>query len=131
MGGSRGGVSAARTPGDPPERDRGAIARGGPGSPRRALRRDHPCADLRARRSLRRLDAAVERTEFAAVVAVLVEGANLFDLQLGHFLGTGPDDRLAAFVRLQRELVRLLRREAQRTAQHQDDELEGVILVIL
>src|SRR5207248_8892428 len=77
-----------------------------------------------------RFDAATERTELA-VVAVLVEGEDLLQLQLSDFFRPGPDDGLAGLVRFHRVLAGALDRVAERLAQHHDNELERVMIVIL
>src|SRR5262245_58240241 len=56
----------------------------------------------------RRLDGATQRAERLAAVANLVECANLVRLQLGDFLGAGPDDGPSRRVRFHHELKRAL-----------------------
>ena len=55
---------------------------------------------------------------------------DLFDLQLGDFLGAGPDDGSALGVSLRGRLKCPLLRAAQHFAQHVDDEFEGVKIVV-
>src|SRR5262249_31990443 len=78
-----------------------------------------------------RLDGAAEGSELGAVLlAGFVEGLDLLGLQLGDFLGAGPDDRPAGVVGLVRELERLLRAAAEHLLQDVEDELEGVVVVV-
>ncbi len=60
-----------------------------------------------------------------------VEAEDLLDLQLGHLLRPGPDHRPAARVGLLGKLAGTLDAAAEHLLQHADDEVEGVVVVVV
>src|SRR5262245_58309070 len=84
----------------------------------------------RTRSTGRGFDVHAERAEVAALT-LLVRRLYLLLLQLGHFLRAGPDHGPTRGVGLQHQLHRPLGLEPQRLAQHLDDELHRVVVVVL
>src|SRR4051812_37060774 len=90
------------------------------GVSRRVTRQDPAAYAARLARCLRArggFDTTAQRAELA-VVAVLVEGQDLLQLQLGDLLRPGPDHCLAGLVGLHRVLDGALGRVAEGLAQH-------------
>src|SRR5437870_3357654 len=77
-----------------------------------------------------RFDGHAQRPQLATIGVDLMEGQDLFNFQFGYLFGPGPGYRTTLCVGFVCDNEGTLLIEAERLAQHIDDKLEGMVVVV-